>query len=357
MFIFPPNFNPGAKPRSLDARDVPFSALIPKAYTIDWTHGYDVLKALGYDMPVKNQNGSLSCVGQASAYLAQIQEFVETKNHVELSAKDIYSRIYIGPEGGAYGYKGLSAITARGIAQDTLVPSNEGGQPPSEAYMRLRDDSDTVTKNALIRKARGYAYIDMSNPDELAYAIQQNHGAVFGALGDNEGWQTGYPVPPKSATPWGHFLVLTGFKEISGKKMFWGLNSWGESWGVNGFYFITEEYLTGGWAFNAMTLADLPNNRQEIINMKRIIKLVDSQDVYVVEGGRKMKVPDFSTFEYLRDEVKIITGSPEVVEKAEFDALVVGKSMPSVVGDQFVKDAYVFFKDRLPLLKDIVEAE
>lgn len=357
MWTFPENFNPGAIPREKDPRDVPFSAFVPKAATVDWTHGYDLVRDLKYPLLIKDQGGSSSCVGQATAYLAEIHEFIETGKFTELSARDVYSHIYIPPDGGAYGFKGLSLLSTRGIPTELRVRSLDKGSPPSEAFMRARDEADATVKEALIRKTKGYAHVDVNNADELAYAIQHQKGVIFGVLGDNEGWQTGYPVPPKSRTPWGHFLELTGFKMVGNKKMFWGPNSWGEYWGAGGMYYLTEDYFTGGWAFNAMALLDLPNNWQNLADMKRVIKLRDLDDQYVVESGRKMKIPDADTLVFLRDEIKVITGTPEVVELAEFNSLITGKPLPSTLGDQFIRDAYAFFKDRLPLLKDIVEAE
>lgn len=330
----------GALPRLPDPRDIQYGDYIAGAPAVDWSRPYDVRTVIG-DLPVNNQGGSLSCVGQASSKLAEIAEAFEAKKQTRLSARDVYSRIYV-PEGGAYGYRGLSAIVQRGVATEQRVPSYlyPDKEPPTEAFMRTQDNSPEAVEEAKVRVAGNYAHLSQ-NIDEMAYAIEHQNGIVFGVVGTNEAWNWGItiPRPPQSGeSVWYHFVVGVGFKIINGKKHIVVLNSWSEQWGDNGYCYIPEDYITGGWTFNAMTLIDLPNPPEKIF-MKRVIRVDGRQDQFTVEGNRKQKIPDLETRAFLRDEVKVIPDAePEVVSKEYFDSLMEGPSWASVKVDRLARD-------------------
>lgn len=336
----------GAFIRSPDPRDVPFSSLIAGAPVVEWIKGYDVEENLNTKVGVEDQGSGQSCVAQAWSTYAEIADFFEQRLPVDLSSRDIYSRIFIPPDGGAYGYKGGSILQARGVAEEKFVLSYISGNPPDEAFMRIQNNDPDVAKNAAVRKIKGYAFITNGNIDELAYAIQNNHGAVFGVTGSNNGWQTGYPRPPlQGESMWGHFLYASGFKIINGKKYIYGPNSWGRGWGQGGYYFLSEDYFAQGWTFNGMTLVDLPNNWQQTINMKDLIKLGDSPEQYMVESGIRIRIPDIETKGWLRDKLKIILDTPRVVTREEFDRLQDGGSFPSYRLHLRLGAIYSDFKD------------
>ena len=352
-------FGKGLKPRSPDPRDVLFKDLIPLgAPAVDWNKGYDVRLEIG-DLKVENQGPSQTCVGQSTSKLAEVLNRFEEGRFIDLSPRDIYSHIFITPDGGAWLYKGPSYLVARGNAEELVVPSYmyPDKEPPTEAFMRIKDDSDRAVQNAGIRKAKGYAVVS-PNIDEMALAIQNNKAVILGFAGSNEGWQTAFPIPPQdNQALWGHAVLAIGFKMIDGRKHLIFLNSWSNLWGDNGFGYLSQNYFDSGKVFNGYTVVDLPNQYLKQISMKDLIMLSGTSDQFLVSSGRKLKIPDIETRDYLRDIVEIITGEPRVVEQEEFNSFATGKSMPSVKGDQFVRDAYAFYKEKLPLLQDIVDAE
>lgn len=348
MWTLPYDFNPGARKRAADPRDVAYRDLIAGAPQVDWSHDFDLLHSIGLNLPLKDQGGSGSCVGQASSYLAEIAEFSETGRFTRLSARDIYSRIYIPPEGGAYGYKGMSVICGRGIATDLSVSSYMNGLPPTETFMRQQNNTPSVIQEALVRKGKNYAIVDTKSIDEIAYAIEHQRGVVFGVAGSNEGWQTGMVRPPEGdERQWGHFLVATKRAVINGVRGIMGPNSWSERWGsLGGYYFIPEDYFSRGFAFNGFTLVDLPNTWLDQINMKRRIRLNGAQDQYTVEGKYKFLIPDLDTLSFIRDEIKIVAdGDAEVVSKEEFDSYLTGRALPSVKVDRAARAFYESSKD------------
>lgn len=339
-------FGKGAIKRNPDFRDILFRDYIAGAGTVNWDEPYDIRSVIG-TLPINNQNGSSSCVGQSCSKLAEIAEAFESKNQTRLSARDVYSRIYA-PEGGAFGYKGLSIIVNRGVATEVRVSSYNQGNPPDEAFMRIRDDSNEATQEALVRKAKAYAHISQ-NIDEMAYAIKNQNGIVFGVIGTNQGWAFGkyIPEPPKSGEEvWYHFIVGIGYKKIGDKKYILIQNSWGKEWGNQGTALISEDYILGGWTFNAMTLIDLPNLPEKIF-MKRVVKVDGSSDQWIVESGRRILIPDLETLAWYRDVLKIIPdASPEVIQQSEFDSLMESEAVSMGVM-RAVRNAYPYFKDAM----------
>ena len=330
----------GAIPRKADARDIIYRDYIAGFSPIDWDVPYDVRDKIG-ELPVNDQGQGLSCTGQASSKLAEIANAFEIKqvNHyVRLSARDIYSRIFIS-SGGAYGFKALSKIVERGVATENRVPSGQ-----DEQSMRVQDNSPSATEEALIYQAKSYAFVS-ANIDEMALAIKNQNGIVFGVIGTNGGWSGDRPrYPQPGEEVWYHFITGIGYKLIGGKKHIVILNSWGEEWGDNGYGYISEDYIAWGWTFNAMTLLDLPNPPEKIF-MKRVVRLDGTQDQYILESGRKVLIPDLETRAFYRDVLKIIPDSePEVIQKAEFDSYM--ESEPLSMGVmRATKNAYPFFKD------------
>lgn len=320
----------GALIRSADPRDVPFKSLVFGAPDVNWEKGFDVEQHLGVKIRIEDQGSSSSCVSQAWSKYAEIIDFAETGVLPDLSARDIYSRIYIPPEGGAYGYKGGVVLQNHGDAEDKYVASYIQGNPPDEAFMRVQNNQPDVIKNAYVRRIKGYAVVNTTDINEMARAIMANNGMVFGVVGSNNGWSTGYPRPPMDGEgQWGHYLIATGFKMINGKKYIYGPNSWSSQWGVGGYFFLEESYFVQGWAFNGYTAVDLPNNWQLQTEMKDLIKLADSPDQYVVESGVRIRIPDLETKAWLRDKLKIILDTPRVVTKEEFDRFQDGGAIPS----------------------------
>ena len=84
-----------------DSRDYSYDEVAMGAAEVDWEKGYDVEKDLKITVPIKDQDGSSSCVGQAWAYYTAVINAKEVGYYKEMSAKGFYSQIFL-PGGGAY---------------------------------------------------------------------------------------------------------------------------------------------------------------------------------------------------------------------------------------------------------------
>jgi hypothetical protein len=109
-------FGKGAVKNPVDIRDYRLevavcAAKLPAEYSIKDKVG-----------TIKNQNGSLSCVGQAFSYYAEVLDFIETGVKEQLSARDIYSRVFL-PNGGSYLRDCAKKITNSGVVKEIDAPS------------------------------------------------------------------------------------------------------------------------------------------------------------------------------------------------------------------------------------------
>jgi len=331
--------------RSEDPRAIKYGSIF-REFIVNWNKGFDLRDFMR--LKVEDQGSSQTCVAQAIHKLAEVFDKFETGETPDLSARDMYSRIYES-SGGAYAHRGMSLWVNRGIPTEGLVPSyetREGVQiAPSEEFMRIRSESLSVETNAFIRRIGAYAALS-NNINEYAHAIENSKGIVFGVAGTNEGWQTAFPRPPeKGEEVWYHFLIGVGFKLINGKKYIIFLNSWSDKWGEGGFGYLPESYF-GGWVFNGMTAVDLPN-LPDSVYMLDLIKLSDSRDQWIVSAGFRYRLPDIETKNWYRDKLKIILDEPRIVLQEEFDRLQDGGRIPSWLLDYKLSGFYNDLKDAI----------
>lgn len=266
------SFGKGAIPDKLDFRDYSYEYMseVFGAPIVNWEEGYEVPESVG--IKIEDQNGSSSCVGQSFAKYGEILERVENKNFTDLSAKYIYSQIFL-PGGGSYLRDGAKTVVEQGIATEERLPS----YPSTEDFMtRSSDITDEIKKGASVYKSKSYASIwHKNNIDIFAQAILGNYGVVTGMYGTNQLWGEAFVRPPtggeEPSKVWGHAVYCCGFRIIQGKKYIRFINSWSENWADQGYGYLGEDYFTSGNIFSAWTLIDSLNVSLGNYSMKLII--------------------------------------------------------------------------------------
>lgn len=286
----------GAIKREWDDRNIIYSDLIMGAPQFDWNVGFDLSNTIPFK--VEDQDGSSSCVGQAWAKYAEALEFIETGVYKDLSAHFIYSRIYIPPDGGAYVWKGADCVKNVGVATEATNPSYEAGNAPSEAFMRIRDDSESTLREAEVFRAKSHAYVE-GGIDAFALAIQRQNGLVTGFTGSNEGVSElggGFIRPPKAGeSTWGHAIYCVGAIMINGKKYIKFINSWSANWGDRGYGYIGADYFTSGYIFNGITLVDLPDNWNKKDMYELVRHPVKTDEVYALKNKVVRHIANYQT--------------------------------------------------------------
>jgi hypothetical protein len=112
-------------PRSEEQKlqDFKYDGLVPSANPLVWEEK-TVLK--GY--PIKNQDGSSSCVAQATAKILGIHEILEGKPYENLSPKFIYTRRQNYPSGGMWFNNALEIAVKHGSCKEDSMPSDFKGE-------------------------------------------------------------------------------------------------------------------------------------------------------------------------------------------------------------------------------------
>ena len=238
-----------------------------------------------------------NCVGQGWSYYGAVLNAAEVGYYNEQSAKAIYSQIQLGlPGGGAYIRDGAKLFVNWGSVEESVVPSYNNGQPPSEDYMKLKMwKTPEIDKLAQIFQAKEYRTFNAAqNMEMFAQAIRDNYGVVGGVNGTNNGtWNSFEPQPPTNKADWGHCLFFGKIGIDSKGKYIATPNSWGTRGLTNqehadGWQKFRENWFQSRWMFNPWTLVDKSNVMQISDTANNIINNYEKKFVIEGEGpGRK----------------------------------------------------------------------
>ena len=222
-------FGTGGIPTERNQMVASFGEIVADSPVFDWVKGFDIRDTV--DLSLKDQNGSGSCGGQATAYLT------EAIFGTEMSARSIYNKCFV-PNGGGSSAQGLmNTIINIGVDKESVTTSYDNGKPPTEEFVRRPDSNPSA-----IRGTRPvYIKIDF---DKIAIATLQCKGMILGVAGQNNGtWFTSSPVPPTKAE-WWHWVYVGYAGMRDGKKCLGFKNSWGAIGEENsGWQYIYEDYL------------------------------------------------------------------------------------------------------------------
>lgn len=240
-----------------DDRDYIYGETLGKSpMPFNWNIGYDIEEVLGFKLPVKNQGRSNSCGGQAWATYNSVLECINTKTFEEESAKFIFAQTHVG-DSGSRGRDNSDLCVKKGVCIEPLCHSYEQGMPPTNDFMISNDITHIAYTNALNNKNKAYSIVRQTVED-LAIAIRDNYGVVFGIYGNNNGtWLSAYPESPKVSKSdcWAHWVYVSKAKLINGVKYFGLLNSWGDV-GEKGWQWIKADdyvnYLFEVWAMTPL---------------------------------------------------------------------------------------------------------
>ena len=218
---------------------------------------------------IKHQGTSSSCGSQATAYYAQLLNLSETNEQTELSARDIYSKVFQ-PQGGQYVADCTQKVCDTGVVTESQAKSYKGGNPPDEAFMRDRADiTPDMELDGTKYLSKSYVTWNNTSLDLFRQAIVQGNGCIICSWGNNYCWgyeiKNGEVLLPDNAQQmeWRHIVYLIGYDD--NKKCFEFVNSWGNGWGDKGFGWLPYDYVTKGYVANPVTLIDLPNGTYSLI--------------------------------------------------------------------------------------------
>lgn len=225
--------------------------------------------------PIRNQDGSLSCVAQATAKVLGIENFIEEGIFIEFSAGDIYRPRTNAPSGGMWGPNAGEIVTKQGATTEERSPSqNMGESIINKQFIPTQEDLNIRKKY----RAGGYAQLPLSI-DAVASAIQnQKKGVLLYFYFNYDEWTDvpqllhNYPQPGDAPCRHGVAGTDTTLQPLNlnrynaqfillenGEKAIVIDDSWGKFYGLDGQRIITESFFNKRCYF-AMILLDLKND-------------------------------------------------------------------------------------------------
>jgi peptidoglycan hydrolase-like protein with peptidoglycan-binding domain len=233
-----PSLNANSALRSPhDEDEIVFSDVAFGSKPFDWSVGYDTEKELGITIPIKDQDGSGSCGGQAESYGG---------------AKFTYAPVAYPPTGGSSGIDLSNRSIQAGWGSEALTPSYEANLPPSEAFMERKEDiTPEAIAHASLSKALSPVLV-LKDIDQIAQAIRDYKFVRLGVTGSNNGtWRTADPIPPVDGdTLWYHWVAGLKAGMRNGKKAIGFANSWGINTGDKGWQWLNEDWFKVTFANN-----------------------------------------------------------------------------------------------------------
>lgn len=203
--------------------------------------------------PIQNQDGSLSCVAQATVKLLAMHEVKEGKGYTQLCPKFIYTRRENYPSGGMWLPNALSLACNFGACEEILQPCDMKG----ESFMSEINEQVSLFENA--KNFKGKYYFEITGGiDKIAEVMEQGYGVLLGFRFDYNEWTDVPEVKQGFTNKVGHGVAGVDYCLWEGGKALLIEDSWGVGTGKGGRRIITEDFLNKK-CFYAGYVTSLPN--------------------------------------------------------------------------------------------------
>lgn len=207
---------------------------------------------------ILDQGNIQSCVANAIAYAVHVGQ---KKNDVEdpemLSRLFVYyvSRNYLGPQAamtdsGSMLRLGMKVLNKLGFCPEAVWPYDESRvttRPPWLAFTAAADQA----LNLFVEGAKPIGYYSIAREDRVAEvkrAVALGYPVVFGTgvsseFADDPGTKV-LGIPPANDVQGGHAMCILEYETLpSGLVVFRGPNSYGSSWGDEGWFAFTADVI------------------------------------------------------------------------------------------------------------------
>ena len=195
---------------------------------------------------VYNQNGSGSCVGNATALTLSIENYLEEGVFHKLSARDIYARRKNKPQQGMFFQDAGEIGHKHGATLSYLLPHDGYNEA------QMNDLSDYVFSYegiADIYRGGNYVWIPL-NIDDLAQVLARPKPVVVGVRFGSGEWNLKVPtIKYKPASNpeirYGHGITALpkAYFTYNGKKAVLIQDSWSIKYGIEGRRILTEDWF------------------------------------------------------------------------------------------------------------------
>ena len=198
--------------------------------------------------PVYDQGQLGSCTGNAIAGAMEyerdrqgLSDFIPSRLFVYYNERALEGTV--SSDSGAVIRDGIKVVNSDGVCPETMWPYDIGMfsvKPPKRCYVAATTD-------------KAVQYEAIQTLGDLKDAIASNLSVVFGftvyqSFESPAVAQSGVlPMPtPDEATVGGHAVVAVGYNDSKNQVIV--RNSWGASWGDQGYFYMPYQYMTGSKA-------------------------------------------------------------------------------------------------------------
>lgn len=219
---------------------------------------------------VKNQVDKGTCVAHALTSLKEIQDYYDTKSVEKYSTSWIYLvrklNQYKGE--GMIMKEALSNLKDTGVVPYSMLPGNiEYSDGKVVGYKASADEE--MQKEAF--KHRISSYVLTTSKDDIKKALYYDHSPVAIGVNVYESFfdtdDNGIVAIPDEASETlygGHAMIIIGWITIGSTEYWVVQNSWGETWGDNGFCYFDINKFPIREKWTSIDLEDNPCNLIDI---------------------------------------------------------------------------------------------
>ena len=213
--------------------------------------------------PVRDQDGSYSCVAQSVATL--LGALIEKKDgkYIEVSAKPIYTKRTNKSEG-MYFREAMQIGAEYGSTFEVSVPSQKIGEDEMNDVSNITDIDLWIAGIV-----NGLNYFSVAyNFNEIASILEEGNPLIVGNCWDYDEWDTEFPtIKSNSSKKNHHCTTIVDYALIGGKKYLIQQDSWGKNKGKNGLRFLNEDWIsrmTGCWYYD-----ELDYQQKEVVKVEK----------------------------------------------------------------------------------------
>jgi hypothetical protein len=215
--------------------------------------------------PIFDQDGSQSCVAQATAKCLGIMNYLEEGQFLMFSARDIYSRRSNYPQAGMYGADACEIARNFGATLNALM---DGQRQPETAMNQASDRKPSYEVIGKIYRAKNWFHLPF-DIEKIAAIIATGKPVMLLFRFDMNEWNRDVPrIDSASQKPYGHAVTGVDFTLYQNKRAIIIEDSWGEGAGIKGRRIVTEDWfkpsndrIMGAFYFEDLANLALLNNQ------------------------------------------------------------------------------------------------
>lgn len=208
--------------------------------------------------PIRNQDGSSSCVAFAMAKILGIDEVYEGREFVELSPRDMYVR-RTNQGGGMFLPEALDIARKHGMTLESLVPSDDKGETAMNSWDGINAATDKI---AIKYKTSGRVEIPV-DIEAIAAITSMGKGVLLGHRFDYDEWTTYPTVNPNSKRSCGHGTAGVDNVLENGIKYVVMDDSWGPHYAEFGQRHLDKNWIDKRVFYAGYTMNFIYDGSQE----------------------------------------------------------------------------------------------